>query len=305
MITQQKSEVARLFRQQGKQVFECCYGKEITIDYGTFAIVEGEDNKFQCRCGSIDCRRILIMNIAVLFEDYNSSEHYLKNLEPARNVAKFDKTNLHTYHHVPLKKLDAIKRVKDLILSKKYDLFINLCEAAVSSDVSIPDFVTVESMEELREDRLEKLGMPLLVKHATGHDSLGMTDESRVTSRQQLFLQVEQMLKHFGGAATIEQFIDGPEYTVLVVENADDENDPVVFTPVQCHFSNGHTFKHFDLKWTDYNNVKYAPVIDQKLAQNLKEASKRIFMTCHGAKLALRPTILGAISKSLGHRPLK
>uniref|UniRef100_A0A915HL26 SET domain-containing protein n=1 Tax=Romanomermis culicivorax TaxID=13658 RepID=A0A915HL26_ROMCU len=34
-------------------------GEEITIDYGTFAIVEGEDNEFECRCGSIDCRRII------------------------------------------------------------------------------------------------------------------------------------------------------------------------------------------------------------------------------------------------------
>uniref|UniRef100_A0A915HLL4 Uncharacterized protein n=1 Tax=Romanomermis culicivorax TaxID=13658 RepID=A0A915HLL4_ROMCU len=68
------------------------------------------------------------MNIAALFEDYNDNVHYLKNLVPAGNVSKYDKTNLHTYDHVPLKKLDAIKCVKDLIFSKKYDLFINLCE---------------------------------------------------------------------------------------------------------------------------------------------------------------------------------
>uniref|UniRef100_A0A915HLM1 Uncharacterized protein n=1 Tax=Romanomermis culicivorax TaxID=13658 RepID=A0A915HLM1_ROMCU len=80
------------------------------------------------------------------------------------------------------------------------------------------------------------------------------------------------MLEDFGGAATIERFIDGPEYTILVAENPHDENDPLVFTPMQYHFLNGHTFKHFDLKWsTNCSSVKYVPVTDQKLAQHLKE----------------------------------
>uniref|UniRef100_A0A915IRT4 ATP-grasp domain-containing protein n=1 Tax=Romanomermis culicivorax TaxID=13658 RepID=A0A915IRT4_ROMCU len=153
--------------------------------------------------------------------------------------------------------------------------------AAVSSGVNIPDYLTVESLDELDESRLAELGMPLIVKHATGHDSIGLTPKSLVTNRHQLSEQVDRMLKQYG-AATVEQYIEGPEYSVLVVENPDDghSNNPIVLKPVRCQFMSGYTFKHFDLKWIDYNNLTYELVEDPKLAENLKQASKLVFSTC-------------------------
>uniref|UniRef100_A0A915KED9 Uncharacterized protein n=1 Tax=Romanomermis culicivorax TaxID=13658 RepID=A0A915KED9_ROMCU len=43
------------------------------------------------------------------------------------------------------------------------------------------------------------------------------------------------MIDNFG-PVVVEQFIQGPEYTVLVVENLENEADPLALTPMQCIF---------------------------------------------------------------------
>ena len=51
------------------------------------------------------------------------------------------------------------------------------------------------------------------------------------------------------GASLIEEFIDGREFSVLVVENADDPLKPFAYRPVEFCFPSGDSFKHFDMKW--------------------------------------------------------
>jgi len=80
----------------------------------------------------------------------------------------------------------------------------------------------------------------------------------------------------------IEEFIDGREFTVLVAENHEDENDPIAFSPVEFKFKNGETFKHFDLKWKEFQNISCVTCDDAALEQQLKEMSKKIFMALGG-----------------------
>lgn len=56
----------------------------------------------------------------------------------------------------------------------------------------------------------------------------------------------------------MEEFIAGREFTVLVTENPDPEllEHPISFLPVECKFGAGETFKHFDLKWRDFDSIK-------------------------------------------------
>lgn len=61
------------------------------------------------------------------------------------------------------------------------------------------------------------------------------------------------MIDDYSGAL-IEEFIEGKEFSALVIENWQDKNNPFVL-PVECKFQNNESFKHFDLKWKEYDNI--------------------------------------------------
>jgi len=80
----------------------------------------------------------------------------------------------------------------------------------------------------------------------------------------------------------IEEFIDGREFSVLVAENPDDSDNPIVFSPIECIFNRGETFKHFDLKWKEFENISWVPSTDEALTEKLKEMSKKMFVALGG-----------------------
>uniref|UniRef100_A0A915K4W9 D-alanine--D-alanine ligase C-terminal domain-containing protein n=1 Tax=Romanomermis culicivorax TaxID=13658 RepID=A0A915K4W9_ROMCU len=92
------------------------------------------------------------------------------------------------------------------------------------------------------------------------------------------------MIDNFG-PVVVERFIQGPEYTVLVVENLENEADPLALTPMQCIFPDGHDFSHFALKWA-WSSLKFGVVLDTKVADRLKECAKKIFRLCNGNSYA-------------------
>ncbi|KAG2426153.1 hypothetical protein HXX76_013134 [Chlamydomonas incerta] len=56
----------------------------------------------------------------------------------------------------------------------------------------------------------------------------------------------------------------------------------VAYTPVECAFGPGEDFKHFDLKWTDYESLSWFPCADPELAERLKEAARNTFIATRG-----------------------
>jgi hypothetical protein len=46
----------------------------------------------------------------------------------------------------------------------------------------------------------------------------------------------------------VEEFIDGPEFTVLVVDNPDDLGHPFVYPPAELILPPGENFLHSDVK---------------------------------------------------------
>lgn len=94
--------------------------------------------------------------------------------------------------------------------------------------------------------------------------------------------QAEKMIEAFG-ATLIEEFIDGREFSVLVVENADDELKPFAYRPVEFLFPRGESFKHFDLKWKDYEAMTCIQCEDDELAERLEDMSRKLFIGLNGA----------------------
>lgn len=129
----------------------------------------------------------------------------------------------------------------------------------------------------------ESLQYPLIVKHPNSYASLAMTRNSRVDNPHKLREQVRRIINRFG-SARIEEFIDGPEFTALIVDNPDDLSDPFVYPPSELIFPPGEDFLHSHVKWKEWVYLK--PVIDKKLAKRLKDMLRTQYLAMNGVGYA-------------------
>ena len=217
------------------------------------------------------------------------------------------------WHLEVLEKLTAVQRVMQLS-RMDFDVFFNMCDGAM--DESTPGVEVVQALERLNvpftgarspdyepsrvamkrvceamgidapayvmaytEDDIERasrLTFPLIVKHPSSYASIDLTEASRVTGPDELKTQASRMIeKHT--AALIEEFIEGIECTVLVAENPEDRSEPITYIPMQYQFPEGQSFKHHDMKWVDYAEMKCAPVEDPVLDRRLRQVSGDLF----------------------------
>jgi D-alanine-D-alanine ligase len=88
-------------------------------------------------------------------------------------------------------------------------------------------------------------------------------------------------IKEFG-RALVEEFIEGREFTCLIAENPNDPKKPLTFTPVEFIFPAGESFKHYDMKWVEYEKMSVAVVDDPKIQKTLREQTTRVFKELGG-----------------------
>ena len=154
-------------------------------------------------------------------------------------------------------------------------------QACVRANVPTPPFYFATSEHEI-EDVVRQLRFPLIVKHPNGHSSVGLFKESRVETIEQLRAQMRRVIADYGGAL-VEEFIEGREFDVLVVENADDPAEPFAYQPVEFIFPPDESFKHYDLKWENYDAMQCVPCADPVLAARLQAISKKLFVALNGS----------------------
>jgi D-alanine-D-alanine ligase len=104
---------------------------------------------------------------------------------------------------------------------------------------------------------------------------MGITASSKADNIDDLLLKLAE---YKFDDIVVEEFIEGREFTALMFENIDDPNDPIVLEPIECVFSKGYTFKHFDLKWKDYNALRYEPVTDKKIFDDIVRVAKDTYL---------------------------
>jgi len=73
--------------------------------------------------------------------------------------------------------------------------------------------------DEIRSD----LKYPLIVKPANSDNSIGITNESVVTDKEQLKKQLEKIIVKMGRPALIEEYIEGDEYDVSIIGSEEDD----------------------------------------------------------------------------------
>jgi len=151
------------------------------------------------------------------------------------------------------------------------------CDAA---GIAVPAFAVVRDADDAA-DAAAGLEFPLIVKHPASYASLGLTRDSRVADAPALKRECARMIAAYG-AALVEEFIEGPEFTVLVAEPRAGETRPRVFQPVVYAFPAGESFKHFDLKWHGYARMETRPVTDAALDARLRDVAARTFAAIRG-----------------------
>lgn len=147
-------------------------------------------------------------------------------------------------------------------------------------NIDTPAYVIARTVADVRH-AAQELNFPLFVKHPSSYASIGLTPDSKVDDLDALLKQARIMLKAYGGAL-IEEFIEGLECTVLVAENPDDPDDPIVYQPMQFKFPKGETFKHSDLKWVEYEDLEGVTVKDKKLDAKLRDICSKFFLALNG-----------------------
>ncbi len=147
--------------------------------------------------------------------------------------------------------------------------------------VGTPAYVIAHDRHDV-ERAADTLRFPLIVKHPSGYASSDLTRASRVADGAELAEQAHRIIATYG-SALVEEFIGGSECTVLVAENAEDPTSPLAFQPIQYRFPDGESFKHYDLKWVDYQGLSASPVEDPELDGALREASCSFFLGMRGA----------------------
>jgi len=141
--------------------------------------------------------------------------------------------------------------------------------------------VHISKIDEL--EAVESLIYPLIVKHPQSFASTAMTRNSRVDVTQKLREQVKRICNRFG-SARVEEFIKGPEFTVLVVDNPDDLECPFVYPPAELIFPPGEDFLHSRVKWKEWVYLK--PVEDKALSLRLMEMTRDMYLAMDGVGYA-------------------
>src|SRR5579871_2622894 len=257
------------------------------------------------------------MNICVLQPSYRDSASCIADLDIRRDLAPL--LPGHQVSHVFLDKATAVGQIQRL----QADVFINLCDGAWGEDTPGLEVVmalerdrraftgagsafyepTREMMKEVcyywgietpayvfaRDEAgiaeaAHTLRLPCIVKPENGYNSVGITERSRVTTWDQLYMQAYQTIACFGGAL-IEEFIEGREFSVLVASGPG-EGQAVTYRPIEHRFEPGVTFKTFDYKWkSDFAHRRMA-VEDGELAHRLQEMTQEMFLALRGTGYA-------------------
>lgn len=226
------------------------------------------------------------MHIAVLNSSYEKSESEFKAIDPYRSPSHIFSALglLHTTELILIDKANHFAQLRDIVASKKFDLFFNLCDGAFDEDragvevtevlesfnvpfvgcgstfydmtkeemkrcclrhsVKTPLFAIVRSEADL-DSAADLLKFPAIIKHYNGYNSIGMTRKSKVHNKEEMRAEALRFMSDYGGAM-VEEFVEGKEFTVLLAETR--SGTPQVLPPFECAFPQGETFKHFELK---------------------------------------------------------
>jgi D-alanine-D-alanine ligase len=167
--------------------------------------------------------------------------------------------------------------------------------------IKVPEFRILPYGKRIRADKIRNLPYPMIVKSNLEQGSVGISQASFVTNREDLLHRVEQLHEMTQGDAIAEQYIDGRELYVGILGNERLEILPIRELTFSDSASQEQRIATYNVKWND----KYREKIGFKygFAKNLngiqaiiEKLSRRIYrklLLSGYARLDLRMTEAG------------
>lgn len=259
------------------------------------------------------------MRLCVLNSSYEGSEAPFADYDPLATPAPH--APAHQWHQAALKKATVVPQLQALV-AQGFDVFVNLCDGAWDEDRA--GIEVVQTLERLGQaytgagpesydpsrDAMKRachyagvatpawqlvtwpqgivkaaqlLQFPVIAKHPASYGSVGMGKDARCSTAEELQVVAARNIAAYG-AVLIEEFIEGREFTVLVAEPGPGETEPRTWPPIEFRFPPGETFKHFDLKWVDWQGMSTHLLDDAELADRVRQAAAAMFsaLGCSG-----------------------
>ncbi len=113
----------------------------------------------------------------------------------------------------------------------------------IAEKIPTPKFFEVKTIDELVNT--DHCKFPLIVKPRFEGSSKGLSESSRVETKEELKKQVEYIISTYRQPALIEEFISGQEFTVAIVGNDPPEVLPVVHIKIDGRFQLNNKFYTF------------------------------------------------------------
>jgi len=139
-----------------------------------------------------------------------------------------------------------------------------------AAGVATPKWETVYNREHSIEGIFDRLGSPLIIKPSiSGGGSMGISVKNVVSNEKELKEQIQFLYDGYHGwnltsdGLIIEQFINGPEFTTLIVGSADRPDECIHYQPAERIFHSSlpdkERFLSFDRLWEFYENESAMP----------------------------------------------
>ncbi len=169
------------------------------------------------------------------------------------------------------------------------------------SFVPTANWKAINGKEDNLENLFNELGTPIILKPAISGGSMGVSIKNVVHTKDELREQVNKMFNGYRGwelttgGIIAEAFIDGPEFTVMIVGNYNQPQTAIIYTPVERVFHASlpatEQFLSFDRLWEIYedetpmpnneNFYEYA-IPNDSLHQAIKQVAWDAYVACRG-----------------------
>ncbi len=146
---------------------------------------------------------------------------------------------------------------------------IPMKQAFDNAGVPTAAWETITTREQNITGIISKLGSPVIVKPSVSGGSMGVGVRNVVSTTEDLDKQVQNMFDGYRGwqltsdGIVAESFINGPEYTVLIVGSHDKPGNSKIYEPVERIFHpslpDEEKFLSFDRLWEIYEEEKPMP----------------------------------------------